>query len=397
MSFKDKSALRTPPLGRRLRLGFVGGGRGGLVGDWHFSGARLSNHWDVVAGALSSRPDNAAASARDWMIAPDRSYTDYRDMARVESARPDGIEAVTICTPNWNHAEIAVTFLKAGIDVILDKPMTTTVADAEMLVKLAQETGLCVVLTYPYTYHAMAQQARALIANGGIGEVRHVHLEYLQEWNMEAQPADTQIWRQDPQKAGRSMIVGDIGTHAYHLLHVMTGQDVESLRADMFVCGGAKPQPDTAHINFRLTNGAPGFLMLTNAAPGQYCGLRIRIWGTKGAVEWDQEKPEYLKFIPFGGEERSFVRGSANGVLPEAERYVHLPRGHGEALTDAWGNLYAEAGIAIACRRSGRSAEDYHLNLTGPEDGLRGMIFIDACADSHAAGGAWTNIKKVGG
>ncbi len=380
-----------------MRLGFVGGGRGGLVGDWHFAGARLSNHWDVVAGALSSRPDNAAASAREWMIAPDRSYPDHRAMAAAESQRPDGIEAVTICTPNWNHAEIAAAFLKAGIDVILDKPMTTTVADAQMLVALQRETGVSLVMTYPYTYHAMAEQARSLVLNGRIGTVRHFHVEYLQEWNCAAQPADTPIWRQDASKVGRSMIAGDIGTHAYHLLHTITGLEVAQLRSDMFVCGGNKPQPDTAHINVRLDNGAPGMIMLTNAAPGQYCGLRIRIWGDKGAVEWDQERPEYLKLVILGEEERVFVRGARNGVLPEAETYIHLPRGHGEALTDAWGNLYSEAAALIAHRRHGTPADLTSLRLTGAEDGLRGMLFVEACADSHEAGGKWTAFGKAAG
>ena len=183
MSFTEKSDLRIPPLGRRLRLGFVGGGRGGLVGDWHFNGARLSNHWDVVAGALSSRPENAAASARDWVISPDRSYSDYRDMAEREGQRNDGIEAVAICTPNWSHAEIARVFLRAGIDVILDKPMTTTIEDAQMLVELAERESRVLVVTYPYSHHAMVRQAQDMIRQNRIGKVRQAHVEYLQDWN----------------------------------------------------------------------------------------------------------------------------------------------------------------------------------------------------------------------
>ena len=392
MSFTDKSNLRVPPQGRRLRLGFVGGGRGGLVGDWHASGARLSNHWDIVAGALSSRPDNAAASARDWMIAPDRAYPDYRAMAAAEAGRADGIEAVAICTPNWNHAEIAACFLKAGIDVILDKPMTTTVADAKMLVALQRETGVSLTMTYPYVFHAMARQARAIVERGLIGRVSQFQIEYLQEWNCASQPADTGLWRQDPAKVGRSSIVGDIGTHAYHLLKTMTALDVAQVRADMFVCGGQKPQPDTAHINVRLSNGAPGLMHLSNATPGQYCGLRIRIWGSAGALEWDQEKPEYLKFTPLEQAEHTFVRGAGNGVYPEAERLVFLPRGHGEALTDAWANLYAEAGLLVAARRSGSPIPE-GLRLSGAAEGLAGIQFIDACVDSFEAGGAWTEMR----
>jgi predicted dehydrogenase len=395
MSFDEKSNLRTPPLGRRLRLGFVGGGRGGLVGEWHFSGARLSKHWDVVAGALSSRPDNAAASARDWMIDATRSYTDFHKMAAAEAARPDGIEAVSICTPNASHAAIAEAFLTAGIDVILDKPMTTTVEDARRLVDLSLSTGRVVVMTYPFAQHAMVRQARALIAQGAVGAVRQVHVEYLQEWNAAPQEFVGAVWRQDPAKVGRSSIIGDIGTHAYNLLHAVTGRDVTEVRADMHVCGAAKPLPDTAFVNLRLSNGAPGMLHVSQAAPGQYCGLQLRVWGEKGGIEWDQEKPEVLKYVPLGGAEQHFIRGSGNGMLPEAEELVHLPRGHGEALTDAWANLYALAGVAIAARRSGVAVDNARLKLSLAEDGLRGMLFIDACADSHEGGGIWTRMQAI--
>lgn len=391
MSFQDKSSLRIPELGRRLRLGFVGGGRGGLVGEWHFAGARLSNHWHVVAGALSTRADNSAISARDWCIPPERSYHDFRLMAEQESRRPDGIEAVSICTPNASHAEIAETFLRAGIDVILDKPMTTTVEDARKLVSLRNETGLALVMTYPFYHHAMARQAKLMIARGMVGEIRQLHVEYLQDWNVAAQPKEGAAWRQDPAKVGRSSIVGDIGTHAYHLLHKITGLDVAEVRADMFVCGGEKPQPDSAHINMRLTNGAPAVMLLSNAVAGQYCGLRIRIWGDKASLEWDQEKPEILRYVPFDAPEQLFLRG-AGGMFPEVGRLTHLPRGHGEALTDAWSNLYAEAALLIGARRRDESLEQDMIDLSGAEDGLRGMLFIEACADSWEKGGRWNAL-----
>lgn len=390
MSFTDRSNLRLPPLGRRLRLGFVGGGRGGLVGSWHFAGARLSNHFDVVAGALSSRPENAALSAADWAIAPERSYSDYHEMARTEAIRPDGIEAVSICTPNDSHARIAIAFLDAGIDVILDKPMTSTIADAEALVAAQKRTGVSLSMTYPFSHHAMVRQGRALIEEGRIGKVRQIHVEYLQDWNIAAQPDDGAPWRQDPARVGRSSIVGDIGTHAYHLLHRLTGLDVSELRADMFVCGGAKPQPDTAHIGLRLSNGAPGLMHLSNAVAGHYCALRIRVWGDRGTVEWDQEYPEELRFVPLEAEERIFRRGAGQGIVPAAAALTHLPRGHGEALTDAWANLYAEAGLIIASRRSGRDLGVGQTVVSGVDDGLRGMDFVEACADSAEAGGIWT-------
>ncbi|EIE49406.1 Gfo/Idh/MocA family protein [Salipiger aestuarii] len=396
MVFADSSALRIPPLGRRLRLGFVGGGRGGLVGNWHFAGARLSNHWEVVAGALSSRPEVAAASARDWCIAPDRSYTHYREMAAREAARPDGIEAVSICTPNDSHAGIAACFLRAGIDVILDKPMTTTVADARMLVALRAETGVSLTMTYPFAQHAMVRQASALIEEGAIGQLRQVQMEYFQDWNQGGQPEESPIWRQDPARVGRSSIVGDIGTHALHLLQAMTGRDVVSLRADMFTCGAPKPQPDTAHVSLRLDNGAPGLLHLCNAAPGQFCALRVRVWGSGGALEWDQETPERLRYVPRDAEEHIFVRGGGQGIRPDAARISHLPRGHGEALSDAWANLYAEAGLAVAARRHGVALAPGTLrHLPGAIEGLKGMLFTDACADSYEAGGTWVTLASA--
>lgn len=392
MSFTDRSNLRQPPLGRRLRLGFAGGGRGGLVGEWHHAGARLSNHWQVVGGALSSRPENAVLSGRDWMIDPARSYSDFRRMATEEAARPDGVEAVTICTPNASHAEIALAFLEAGIDVILDKPMTSVLADAETLVARAAALNRLVVMTYPYRHYPMIAQARALIDRGEIGAVRQLHVEYLQEWNVGAADPAAPAWRQDPAQVGRSAIIGDIGTHAYNLLKAATGHDLQALRAEMHVCGGAKPLPDTAFVSLRLDNGAPGMMHVSQAAIGQYCGLRLRIWGETGAIDWDQEMPERLRVVRLGQAEQIVIRGSGNGMLPEGEALAHLPRGHGEALTDAWANLYALAGLAIARHRSGEAVDLAALGLSGAQDGLAGMRFIDACADSAEAGAVWVDL-----
>jgi predicted dehydrogenase len=396
MSLGGRSNLRIPSHGRRLRLGFVGGGRGGLVGEWHAAGARLSNRWEVVAGALSSDPINAAESAKDWLIAADRSYADYHDMARAEATRPDGIDAVVICTPNWNHYEAAATFMRAGIDVILDKPMTTSLADAESLVRLQRETGLALVMTYPYTYHAMVRQARHMVEAGAVGPIRLVHVEYLQEWGVE--PPDPgfkgALWRRDPAKAGRASAGADIGTHAYHLLHYVSGKDVTDVRAEFHVCGAPKDMEDTVFANIRLEGGIPGLLWLTQAAPGQYCGLRLRIWGEKGGLEWDQQFPEQLRYTPLGGAEQTIVRGRGAGMLSPAENLVHLPRGHGEALTDAWGNLYAEAAIAIEARRSGRSLPKGSIEPSGALEGLQGMRFVEACVDSHEGGGVWVKLKR---
>lgn len=391
MAMNSTEDTRYPIPERRLRLGFVGGGRGGLVGQWHATGTRLSNRWDIVAGALSSNPENAKASGKDWMLAEDRTYVSLHEMAKAEAARTDGIEAVVVCTPNHNHFEAAAAFLKAGIDVILDKPMTTTLNDAVALVKLQRETGVFLGLTYPYTFYPMVRQAKHMIAAGVIGPVRQVMIEYAQEWG--TLPDDPSfkgaIWRRDPKFAGRASSTGDIGTHAFHLLHYVTRQPITDVRADFHVCGAAKAMEDTAFITLKLGNGAPGMMWITQAAPGNYCGLRLRVYGEKGGIEWDQQFPEQLRVNLLEQPEQVIVRGHGAGVLPAVQRLVHLPRGHGEGLSDAWGNLYTELALAIAARRSGQKLADGYLDLTLAEDGARGVKFVDACADSHEAGGTW--------
>lgn len=393
--FRETPNLRIPPLGRRLRLGFVGGGQGAVVGTWHLNGARLSGHWDVLAGALSRDPVRATASADDWCIARDRCYGSFLEMAESECERSDdGIEAVTICTPNHSHFPIASAFLDRGFDVILDKPMTITVEDAQNLVKKARNKGRILAVTYPYGHHAMIRQATRLIETGAIGNIRQIMIEYAQDWATKPDNEDglASSWRRDPEKVGRTSAVGDIGTHAYQMLRAVTGLEAARLRADLHVCGAPKPLDDTAFIKLELSNGAPALIWITEAAPGNHCGLRFRIYGEKGGLSWDQERPEHLHFTPLDAPEQVFVRGQGSGIFPEAERWSFLPRGHGEALTDAWSNLYAEIGTGIAARRAGAQDQIAACIFPNGEDGLAGVRFMNACADSHEASSAWISL-----
>lgn len=383
-----------PAAQRRLRIGIVGGGRGALVGQWHWTGMRVSNRWDLVAGALSSNPEVARASGRDWWLADDRIYTDYQLMATTEAAREDGIDAVSICTPNWTHRPIAEAFLKAGIHVICDKPLVNTLEDCQVLTRLQAETGLVLAVTHPYVYHAMVRQAREMIAQGAIGEMRQCLVEYAQDWATEPDDPDFKplSWRRDPDKIGRASATGDIGTHALQLIEFVSGHRVTKLRADFHVCGAPKDMEDTSFLNLRFDNGAPGAMWITQAAPGNYCGLRFRVYGTEGGLEWDQEKPETLRYTPLNQQEQILVRGHGAGVLPAAERMVLLPRGHGEALSNAWGNLYTEIAIAVEARRTGKTLPAGLLALPDVHDGVRGVRFIHAAADSHEAGGVWKEL-----
>ncbi|MFV2035224.1 MAG: Gfo/Idh/MocA family protein, partial [Halocynthiibacter sp.] len=248
---------RFPPPTRRLKLGVVGGGLGGLVGEFHANGARLSNRWDIVAGALSSDPERAKISGKAWLLADDRVYADYREMATKEAARPDGIDAVAIATPNHLHYPVACAFMDAGIDVICDKPVTTTHADAIDLVRKQRQTGVVFGVTYAYGSHAMMRQARAMIRNGKIGEIRQIHVEYFQEWAIDlTDEGKTAIpWRLDKNKGGATFTVADIGTHAEYLACFVTGKKLTAVQANFHVTGQPKSLEDTAFMHLRFEGG----------------------------------------------------------------------------------------------------------------------------------------------
>lgn len=379
---------------RRLRLGFVGGGQG-LIGDVHANGARLSNRWEVVAGALSSKPDVAVASGHAWMLAEDRIYTDFREMARAEGAREDGIDAVAIATPNHLHAEAALAFMDAGIDVITDKPLCTTMQDAHALVAKQRETGLVMGVTYAYASHHMMRQARAMVAAGQLGEIRQIHVEYFQDWAMDltvAEGAPTP-WRMDPATSGPSFTVADIGTHAEHLARFVSGLEIEALRAEFHVTGKPKPMEDTAFMHLRFEGNVPGTLMVSQTFAGSQCGFRLRVCGTKATLEWNQEEPEFLHFRQIGAPAQVISRGHGAGMLPEAERFVRMPRGHPEALSDAWANLYLEFAIAIDARRHGKDLPTGLLAYPDVSDGLKGMEFTAAAVASNGSG-RWVDLSK---
>ena len=383
----DDAAFPKP--GRRLRLGIVGGGRGSFIGPIHASGARLSGRWELVAGVLSSDPATALASGREWLLPEDRIYAGYAAMAAAEAARPDGIDAVAITTPNHTHHAVARAFMERGIDVISDKPLTTTLADALDLVRLQRDTGLVFGVTYSFAGHAMVRQARQMVAEGAIGAVRQVHVEYFQEWAIDLADA----WRLDTAKVGPAFTTGDIGTHAHHLACFVTGLDMTALSAEFFVTGSPKPLEDTAFMRVRFEGGVPGTLMVSQAAAGTQCGLRLRVFGETAGLEWDQENPEYLRFTVVGEPARTISRGFGSGMGGEASRFVRMPRGHPEALTDAWANLYTEFAVAIEARRDGRTLPANLLRHPTVLDGARGVRFIEAAVASAAAGGAWTDCR----
>lgn len=379
------------PPSRRLRLGMVGGGGAGLIGQIHANGARLSNRWEIVAGALSSDPARAKAAGADWLIAPDRSYSSFTEMAERESSRDERIDAVTIAVPNDLHFMVAKTFLEKGIHVICDKPLTRTVEEARALVEICDGNGLIFGVTYPYAGHTMVKQLRQMAAAGEIGHITQIHTEFLQEW---AIPDFSHLhqgarWRIDPDKSGQSFTLLDIGTHAFHLTEFTTSDQIEAIQANFHVCGSPKPMEDTCFINFRMTRGAVGTMIVSQAAAGTHCGLRIRLFGDKGSLSWDQESPEHLRFGRLNEPEILLTRGYGAGISGIAEKYMRMPRGMPEGLTDAWANIYNEFALAIELHGASQSPIASRPEYPDVRAGARGVCLVDAAVRSSRSCGSW--------
>jgi predicted dehydrogenase len=371
----------------------VGGGQGAFIGAVHRIALRLDDQYELVAGALSSDPARAKASAREIGIADDRAYTSFEEMAMAEAKRPDGIEAVSIVTPNHMHAPAAKAFLKAGIHVICDKPLTTTVKEAKELVSLVGKTGKLFVLTHNYTGYPMIRQAKAMIDKGLLGTLRLVQAEYPQDWmteKTEATGSKQAEWRVDPKRSGAGGAIGDIGTHAYNLACFVSGLKLKQLCAELTCFGEGRVLDDDVQILMRFDGGAKGMIWASQVAPGNENGLKLRVYGTKGGLEWTQADPNYLWYTPFGKPKQLLTRGGA-GALPEAARMTRVPGGHPEGYLEGFANIYTEAAQAIIAARTGRKTPK---DVTHPsvEDGLAGMEFIEAAVKSSKAGGVWTKV-----
>jgi len=381
-----------PRLSRRLRIGIVGGGR---IAGTQAMAARMSNHWDVVAGALSSDPEKAKSRGAQWYLPDDRCYVSYVDMAEKEKGRPDGIDAVMITTPNHVHYETASTFLNAGIDILCEKPLTNETREAVDLVRLTQETGQVFGVCYVFPSFPMVRQARKMVRNGDIGAVRQVHVEFMQDWMMAdgVTDADHVKWRLDPDKSGKTSCTGDIGTHAVHLASFVSGLKATELRAEMLVCGEPKSLEDTVFMSLRYEGQVPGTLMATRYASGNRGGLRLRVYGDKGGIEWDMEHAEYLNYSRFGEPDRILSRGHGSGVDGSVERYIRLGRGFSEGVIEAWGNLYTDFAMAVAANKDGITPPEGWLSYPSVEEGAEGVRFIDAAVESHAAGGDWVDCR----
>jgi predicted dehydrogenase len=369
----------------------VGGGEGAFIGAVHRIAARLDDRYDLVAGALSSDAERAEQSARTLGIA--RSYASFEEMAATEAAREDGIDAVAIVTPNHLHARVATAFLDAGIHVICDKPLAVSLDEGEALARLAHEKGLIFAVTYTYSGYPLVRHARALVRDGVLGDVRAVNVEYAQDWL--STPVETSanrqaVWRVDPALAGPAGCLGDIGTHAYQMAEFVTGMRPSEVAAEVSTFVANRALDDHVQAMLRYENGARGMLWASQVAAGEENALRLRVYGTKAGLSFDQQKPNELWLTPLGGTAERITRGRVSSA--EALHATRVPAGHPEGYLEAFAQLYTDAAAQIEAALNADAAPLESALLTTVDDGVAGLRFVDAVLRSSRANGAWTRL-----
>ncbi len=376
---------------RRLRLGMIGGGRGAFIGAVHRIAARLDDRYALVAGALSSDPARARLSGRDLGLDPARTYAAFAEMAAAEAARGDGIEVAAITTPNHLHYPAAKAMLEAGIHVICDKPLTATPAEAAALAGVVAASGKVFVVTYNYTGYPLVREARHLVASGALGGIRVVQVEYAQDWlarDLEATGRKQAVWRTDPERAGIGGALGDIGTHAYNLASFVTGLELAELCAETTSFVPGRRLDDDAQVLLRFAGGARGQLWASQVAVGNENGLKLRVYGETGGLEWRQENPNELRFSEFGGVTKILTRGGP-GQSGTAMAATRVPPGHPEGYLEGFANIYRDAADLIVAHLEDAPVPESAALLPGIAEGVAGMNFVAACVASHQAGGIW--------
>lgn len=374
---------------RRLRAGIVGGGQGSFIGAVHRMAAELDGQAEVVAGAMSTDPQRAEASAQAWYLK--RSYTSFQEMAETEPTLADGIDFVIIATPNNMHYPVAKTFLEHGIHVVSDKPMSFTLDEARQEVALVERGDLIFALTHNYTGYPTVRQARDLVRQGIIGEVRKVLVDYVQDWLMEPVEHSGQkqaAWRTDPAKSGISGCVGDIGTHAENLLEFITGLKIASLCADLTTFVAGRRLEDDANMLLRLENGGKGMLTCSQIAAGEENNLTLRIYGSKAGLEWQQMDPNTL-ILKLPAQPRQILRTGLPYMSEEAKAATRLPAGHPEGFLEAFANLYKMIIADIRRVEAGQKPEGGYPTVY---DGLRGMQFVTKTVESSQKGSVWVDM-----
>ena len=388
----DASATTTAT--RRLRLGMVGGGPGGFIGAVHRIAARIDDRYDLVAAALSSNPDRARQAAIDLHIAPDRAYGSFAEMAAAESKRPDRIDVVAIVTPNHLHFAPAKAFLEAGFHVICDKPLTTTVEDAQSLAQLVKKSGKIFGLTHNYTGYPVIRQAREMVAAGELGHLRLIQVEYAQDWlttPLENTGQKQAAWRTDPAQSGPAGSLGDIGTHAYNIACFVSQLHAEQVAADVSIMVPGRRLDDNVQVLLRYNEGVRGMLWASQVAVGNENNLRLRVYGEKGGIDWSQENPNYLHFSRYGKPTMTLTRNGADATSA-AKHASRIPSGHPEGYLEAFAQIYTDVAEQISARLANRAPSKDSLLVPTVDDGVAGVQFIAAVLSSSKQNAAWTKL-----
>ena len=379
--------------GVKLCYGMIGGGQGSFIGDVHRKSIALDSLAELRAGCFSRDPENTSATGKALGIAPDRCYKSFDEMAEGEGKRPDKIDFVVIVTPNNSHFPAAKAFLKQGIHVVCDKPLTWEVAEAQELAELAKKNKLLFGVTYTYTGYPAVKQIREMIRKGEIGDIRFVNAEYPQEWlATPAEKGDNKQakWRTDPKISGKVNCLGDIGSHIENMVSYTTGLRIKSVCARLDKIVEGRVLDDNASIMIEYEGGAKGLYWSSQIAVGYDNALRVRIFGSKGTIQWSQEAPNYFEFFPMDKPKESWSRGR-DGFYPHAQSYSRIPSGHPEGYFEAFANLYKTFIEALSKLKAGKNPSEAELDFPGVEMGIDGVKFINKCVESSEKGAVWVN------
>ena len=378
----------------KLNWGMIGGGEGSQIGPAHRISAAMDGLYTLAAGALDANADKGRAYAQKLGVAKDRAYGDWKEMLAGERSRADKVDLVTVATPNSTHYEITKAFLEAGINVLCEKPMTVTVAQAEDIVATAKRTGAVCAVNYGYTGYALVRHMRAMAMRGDLGKIRLIKAEFAHGFHADEADADNPRvrWRYDPALAGVSAQFADCGIHALHMASFVSGQEAQELSADFASCLASRTLEDDAMVNFKMDGGARLRLWTSSVAVGSMHGLNIRVFGEKGGLRWSQQWPDQLFYTPLNQPTITLERGGP-GLSPEADRASRIAIGHAEGMPLAFANIYVDLAEAISAQREGRKIDPLADHYPKAVDGLRSIAAIQAAVDSNAVGGAWLDAR----
>ncbi len=375
----------------KIRIGFIGGGPDSFIGYTHRLAARFDNRFELVAGVFSRDSKKSKQFAKNLGINSSRAYSDYKEMAEEENKRTDGVEAIGIMTPSGDHTLIAEEFIKNNVNIISDKPLTSNLDDAYKLQNLVKKNNIIFALTHNYSSYPMLREAKEIIRKGLIGEIRIINVEYPQGYTAgltKKNEVSALKWRLDPSKCGPSMILSEIGTHAHHLIRYVTNLEIAEVSAEVNSLSPEISVDDNAFLILRMSNKARGMIWLSSAATGGENGLRIRVFGSKGALDWFQDEPNSLKFTPINEPTKIMTRASEY-VSELSIQSSRVAAGHPEGFFEAFANIYTEFAEAIHAKKN---KIDYKIHFPTVDDGVRGIKFIFTAKKSSNDNSAWIKL-----